>query len=101
MKLTISGPNPHGGMFHVHATGCADLKRGVYRHLSASNPFSEMYEEEHEDVQSVVLSVFDNGIMDEQDGPVTYQDFVSEFKFFPCTAGLPDLVNELEVRSVR
>lgn len=101
MKLTISGPNPHGGMFHVHKTGCADLTKGVYRRLSAADPYSEMYEEEHPDVQSVVLSVYDNGIMDEQDGPVTYEDYVEEFKFFPCTADLPNIVTELQVRSQR
>lgn len=101
MRLTISGPNAHGGMFHVHKTGCADLKRGVYKRMNPANPYDECYDEEHEDVQSVVLSIFDNGIMDEQEEPVTYEDYLGEFKFFPCTEGLPDCIGEVEVRSNR
>lgn len=99
MNVTITGPNAHGGMFHVHLTGCRDLARRPYSSMNART--GERYEEEHPDVQSVVLSVFDNGIMDEQDGPVTYEDYLGEFKFFPCTEGLPNLVGPLEVRSER
>jgi hypothetical protein len=99
MKLTITGPNTHGGMFHVHRTDCADLNKRPYSGMRGF--YSERYEEEHPDVQSVVLSVYDNGIMDEQDSPCSYQDFLGEFHFFPCTNDLPEIVGELELRSVR
>lgn len=99
MNLTISGPNVHNGMFHVHKTGCADLKKRPYSLLKGF--YAEKYEEEHPDIQSVVLSVYDNGIMDEQDAPVTYQDYLGEFHFFPCTSDLPEIVTDLEIRSIR
>lgn len=96
MKLTVSGPNPHGGSFHVHKTGCADLKRGVYKRLNPADPFSECYEEDHDSAESVVLSVYDNGIMDEN-APCTYEDYVGEFHFFPCTEGLPDVSGDAPI----
>lgn len=84
MKLFISGPNPHGGMFHVHKAGCADLNKGVYRRLNPNDNYSEAYLEDHDSVESVVLAIYDNGILDEDAGE-TYQDYLQEFKFFSCT----------------
>lgn len=96
MNLTISGPNPHGGSFHVHKTGCADLTRGVYKRLDPKKLYDEIYEEEHDSVESVVLSVYDNGIMSEN-APCTYEDYVDEFRFFPCTKGLPDFSGDAPI----
>ncbi len=88
MNVTITGPNAHGGMFHVHATGCADLARGVYRTI---RPNIERYEEEHASVQSVVEDVYSD-IIAENDGELaTWEPYASEFQFFPCVNGLPEL----------
>lgn len=89
MNITLTGPNAHNGMFHVHQTGCRDLSRAPYNRMRGEH--GERYEEEHASVEEVVLSVYDNGILDHDAGE-TWADYVGEFKFFPCTEGLPDTV---------
>lgn len=79
-QVTITGPNAHGGMFHVHATGCADLSRGVYRSIPRN---IERYEEEHSSIESIVFGIFDNGIMDENP-ELGWEDYLSELHIFPC-----------------
>lgn len=86
MKLTITGPNPHGGMFHVHRTGCRDLNRQPYASIRLGY---EKHEEEHSSVRSVVEGVYAD-MIDEFGTGDTWVSYLSEFKFFPCTDGLPD-----------
>lgn len=83
MYVTVTGPNPHGGMFHVHRTGCADLSRGVYRRIPLNN---ERYELEFDSVQDVVEDIYSDIIAENDD---TWETYVSEFRFFPCTDSLP------------
>ena len=84
MNVTITGPNAHRGMFHVHRTGCADLQRGVYRTIPLN---VERYEEDHDSAQSVVECVYSD-IIGENPG-TTWENYAGEFRFFPCTESLP------------
>lgn len=86
MRVTITGPNVHDGIFHVHRAGCADLNRRPYALLREGN---ERYTEEHASLESVVLAVYDNGIME---GDETWEDYVGGFYVAPCVTGLPDTV---------
>jgi hypothetical protein len=88
VNVTITGPNAHSGMFHVHATGCADLAKRPYSTMSLRS--GERYEEEHPSAESIVLSVYDNGILDHNAGE-TWEDYVGEFHFFPCVNSLPSV----------
>jgi hypothetical protein len=102
MQLTILGPNLPGSMqrvanIHVHAAGCADLKRGGCREAIA---MGEACTEEHASMQTVVESFYgpsaggfygESGIP-EADWPTAWKDpaqgYLADFHFAPCTAGL-------------
>lgn len=84
MNVTITGPNPHGGMFHVHRTGCRDLDRQPYRSIPRN---IERYEEEHDSVRSIVEECYSDQIA--EDPGATWEDYLGEFKFFPCVDDLP------------
>lgn len=86
MKLTIIGPNladQSKGSFHVHAAGCADLKRGQYRNLYRGD--TGTYHEDHDSIRSVVDSIYgpqSGGFYEESE--TTWADYVSDFYFAPC-----------------
>jgi hypothetical protein len=94
MQITVIGPNlldQSKGSMHVHRAGCADLKRGQYRHMAAH----EQWTEEHNTVRSVVESVYgpeagsfyaEAGL---EDDPKAWESYVGEFWFAPCTDSLP------------
>lgn len=89
MKVKVVGPNlpaEAGESFHVHAADCADLKRGWIRRHAAEEPTVDLDSREE-----VVLYVYDNGIMDENPD-LTWRDYLGEFRFLPCVAGLPEEV---------
>lgn len=95
MNVTITGPNPHGGMFHVHKTGCADLNKRPYSLLKGK--YAERYEENHNSRQSVVESMYSDQIYSDNAGdPVWghWAAYESEFHFFPCTDDLPTAESE-------
>lgn len=90
MRVTICGPNLQDqskGQFHIHAAGCADLKRHAhrepeYRHgwtISAASQLDVAAE-----VYSDIMAEHE-GADDGLDKPEAY---VSEFHFFPCTKEL-------------
>lgn len=90
VNVTITGPNPHGGMFHVHRTGCADLSKGVYKRLAADKArtgYAELYEQEHASIESIVEDMYSDIIAEHPEA--AWEDYVSEFKFFPCVDELP------------
>jgi hypothetical protein len=87
MRVTIVGPNLPGslqrqGTFHVHAEGCADLKRGPIR------PYAEqgwtIDATSREDVAEEVYA----DMIDEHEGDgtvyATAAGYVSDFHFAPC-----------------
>lgn len=79
--LTIVGPNlpyeagPH--TFHVHAAGCADLKRGWIR-SHAENGW-DMRAESRLDVEAEVYDFMPN-----EDPNYTLGDYLWDFRFAPC-----------------
>ena len=91
MNVTITGPNTHGGMFHVHRTGCADLTKRLYRVYRGF--YGERYEEEHASRQSVVEAIYSDQIHSDNAGdPVWghWSAYDGDFHFFPCTDKLPN-----------
>jgi hypothetical protein len=88
MKVYVIGPNLRDqskGQFHVHAAGCADVKRMARREPAYRD------ELEHGPVdlptmEAVGRHMYDNGIMSEEE---TGLDYLSEFHFFPCCETMP------------
>lgn len=86
MRVTICGPNLRDqskGDFHVHAAGCADLRRGAarepeYRHGWTIDASSR---------ESVAGEVYAD-IIAENPGS-TAADYVETMHFFPCCGELP------------
>ena len=66
---------PHDEQLHVHAPGCADLNKRLYK---GGDPLNEDFANE----QEMVESYYDNHI-NEAPGS-TWQDYRTEFKVFPC-----------------
>jgi hypothetical protein len=95
MQLTIIGPNladQSKGAFHVHAAGCAHLKRAEYRNLHRGD--TGTYHEDHDTVRSVVDSVYgpsSGGFYEESelDPETAWEHYVDDFYFAPCTGALP------------
>lgn len=82
-----------GYYFHVHAAGCADLKRGEYRTLVGQDV--ENYTEATS-LKDLVDAEYgpDAGSFYEESGldaddPNAWRGYVAEFKVFPCI-DLPD-----------
>lgn len=85
MKVTVCGPNLRDqskGTFHVHAAGCADLKRGARKDIA----YRDGWTIDAETRVDVAEDVYDNGIMQEDE---TGADYLFDFYFFPCCAALP------------
>lgn len=90
-KLTIVGPNlPSEAVatFYVHATGCADLRRGMMR---GAEKFRGTYASRFE----VEADVYDFAPAESPD--YTLGDYQSEFHFAPCVE-IPEDDEEPEVR---
>lgn len=85
MKLNITGPNIGlGGEFHVHAAGCADLRKAIYR----GNP--ESCNEDYDTFQSMVEDYYCHQI-DESGG--TWDEYAMDFHVFPCVTQLAKDLN--------
>lgn len=85
--VTIYGPNLRGTRetFHVHASGCADLKRGIYPQYK-----NEAWDIEVGDLRAIVETVYDSDDFWYGEDPDEYWHALAyEFKFFPCVK-LPD-----------
>jgi len=80
MRVSVFGPNLRvpGPTFHVHAEGCADTRKSVYRGhrpatwdaASATEVCDEMYPPEDFDCKS--------------------GEYLDDFRFFPCCDALPN-----------
>lgn len=102
MDVRICGPNlskQDKGSFHVHADGCADLRkygpqyRGRDGYGGDLNGNRELLVTDAT-VESCVLAVYDNGIIDErveegQKREDAIQSLISDFWFAPCCDDLP------------
>lgn len=80
-RLVIVGPNlpatlNRKGEFHVHAEGCAHLKRNPLRTYAQGEPAYEFAT-----CVEVAEHVYDNGIMTEDE---TGEDYLFDFHFAPC-----------------
>lgn len=65
-----------GAVYHVHAEGCADLKRGR-RYLRA-----EVESADYPDFESLVRDFYSGHISDAGDD--NWRTYAPEFKVFPC-----------------
>lgn len=84
MNVTIVGPNLRDqsqGQFHVHATGCGDLRQPKY---DTGEPPMVVDVESQEQVAEYVYA----DIIDENPDGGGPEAYVSEFHFAPCTRGL-------------
>lgn len=90
MNLTIIGPNlldQSKGAFHVHATGCAHLRRAEYRNLRGGD--TGAFIEDHDSVRSVVDSIYgpaSGSFYEDADlNPETaWREYETDFWFAPC-----------------
>lgn len=82
--LEVWGPNlpTRNEQIHVHAKGCADTKRGMYR--TAESPWLASFESEREVVEGVYPPEEFGYDADKE-----WQDFAGDVKFFPCCDDLP------------
>jgi len=84
-RVTIVGPNLPGslqrqGTFHVHAEGCADLKRGAIRE-EAENGWTI----EASSVDEVVQNIYDPGNFQyDPSDPADYSPYLHDVHFAPC-----------------
>lgn len=85
MRVTICGPNLNDqskGSFHVHAEGCADLRRQAAREPEYANGWTI----EANTRDDAVLGVYDDLINSNDCEPIErYRD---DLHFFPCCAAL-------------
>lgn len=82
-ELRILGPNgmpANSATFHVHAANCADVRKAKYSRCDGG------YVETHTSVQSVVEGTYSDILAEGSYNG--WEDLLSEFDFFPCTAGL-------------
>lgn len=85
MKVTVSGPNlprplADKGTMHVHAAGCADLRKYPKGADQGGWPLDA------DSVQYVVENVYGHQI---EEAGATWQDYVSDFYWAPCVFHLP------------
>ena len=82
MRVTICGPNLRDqskGQFHVHAEGCADLKRGAQREPEYRNGWT---------IEAANRIEVCDEVYPPEDFECESGDYVDEFYFFPCTEAL-------------
>jgi hypothetical protein len=83
-KLEVWGPNLRttDEQIHVHAAGCADTKRGIYR--GAEAPSVSDFTTQRE----VVEFVYPPADF-EYDADTEWEGFAGDVRFFPCCGDLP------------
>lgn len=90
MKVTVHGPNGtwsrNDVTFHVHAAGCADTRKAMYR-MSIE---TRGWEIEVASRDEVVEATYEPEcfLYDPTDA-ADRAAYDEDFHFFPCTAGLP------------
>lgn len=70
-NLPISGPT-----FHLHAANCADLHKGIYKHINEKDVMQA------DSLRTIVLDVYPPD--DFQYSAEDWQDYADDFKVFPC-----------------
>lgn len=86
MRVTIIGPNLRDqskGQLHVHAEGCADIRRMARREPEYQHGWTI----EAKAQRDVVEATYDPGDF-EWDPKEDYGMYRSEFHFFPCCSSL-------------
>jgi hypothetical protein len=80
--VTVYGPNlpTQGETFHVHAAGCADVRRGFYPGLSKHQAMAW----EAESIQEIVEEVYLDQIAESDGEWATWEPYAHDFKIFPC-----------------
>jgi hypothetical protein len=81
-RVTVLGPNLNSTdeTFHVHATGCADIRRSkVY--VGAVKWASQM---EVQTLQDVVEDTYQDQIAESEGLWATWEPYASDFRVFPC-----------------
>lgn len=91
MKVEIVGPNlpallERFGSMHVHADGCADLRRGALGQVRKTLRGGHDWQIEVSSVREVVESCYGDQIA-ESDGH--WEEYVGDLHFAPCTSTLP------------
>jgi len=88
LKVTTIGPNGlDDASFHVHLQGCQDTKGRKYRR-------SEKYNEEITSKKNMVEGTYSDQIAENENG--TWEDYLDEFRFFPCLGEVPLTAEEVE-----
>lgn len=85
MRVTICGPNlmdQSKGSFHIHAAGCADLRRGARREPEYENGWTI----EANTKRTVVMAVYADQIGEGS----TYEACREDLHFMDCCAALPE-----------
>lgn len=90
MEITVIGPNLNDqskGQFHVHTTGCADIKRMIRREPE----YEYGYETDAESRLELAADWFEDHIAENEPESEWSkpEPYVSEFHFFPCCKDLP------------
>lgn len=87
MRVTVFGPNlPRNdhGTFHVHRTGCADTKRGIYRHIKYGGDQGGWGLDVSSD-DEVIQEIYPPGDFDyDPKNPDEYTAYENDVTFFPC-----------------
>ena len=86
-RVTIFGPNLNDqskGQFHVHAAGCADLRR----HASREPEYRNGWTIDAADRLTVADEVYADMIDEREDAKP--DDYLDDFHFFPCCSDLPE-----------
>lgn len=92
MNVTICGPNLNDqskGTFHVHATGCVHLTIGARREPEYRNGWTF----DADTRVSVAGHVYEDQIAESDE---VAEDYVPDFHFFDCCAGLPHAENYID-----
>lgn len=88
MKVTVWGPNlgVHDEQIHLHKTGCADTKRGIYRRHTGDE-----WNLDAASLQEIVHEIYPPDNFD-YDADAEWRSYADDVKVFPCVIGLPDEV---------
>ena len=86
MRVVICGPNLNDqskGQYHVHAEGCADLRRMANREPE----YTRGWAIDAETRDDAVMGVYEDMILYNDQDPIEF--FRHDLHFFPCCASLP------------
>lgn len=81
MRVVIYGPNALPCM-HVHAEGCSDTKRGVYKRLDASGEKGWVIDAASQ--QDIVFDIYPPDNFDYE--PEEWESYLNEVRIFPCVS---------------